>query len=117
MLNDWKIEISGEYGSINKNLIIYRESGHGRIEVLHQNGTISQHEVYAVVEPSLKLLPDMYDALVKYIFAKEKPINSTFLEGKVEAMGEHLADMRTLVFGKEKVSITGEESIRPKSDA
>lgn len=103
MLNDWKVSIGQDYRSISKNIFIYREAPGGKVEVVQPDGEISLFDKFQALKTSLKLLPEMYEALVKFVMAKEKPINSTFLEGKVEAMGEHLADMRTLVFGEPKI--------------
>lgn len=63
---------------------------------VHNTETLNEGAAYP--KPSLRLPTEVFKDLVDEIHRNHKPSEGKFNEGKLEAMGRHLEDMRKLVF-------------------
>lgn len=106
-MNDskWQIKIADVGYRRNLDIYIWRTVFHGgikKIEVLFSDRIETYSDSEAIPDkPSLVMTPeglqDLANALDKFGIKPQQG----FLEGKIEAQGRHLEDMRKLVFKEE----------------
>lgn len=99
---DLKVQINSSPAYFAKDIWITRRAG-GGIEVLQsdmktwfeipERGYIDPN-----IEPTIRVAEDIFQLLVDEIIkGKFKPSEGKFSEGKLEAMGDHLKDLRQLL--------------------
>ena len=95
---DWKVEIRQQPATDLREIWIYRRRMDNKTEVVQSDtDTINTYDITKDdIKPTLKLPYDIFAALVDAIHGY-KPTEGKFTEGKLEAMSEHLKDLRKLL--------------------
>lgn len=96
MENYWKVRVDSPVNRLGVDVYIYRYISNRKMELLKSSGTIVK-EAGEVVEPTLSLEHEAFQALVDAIHSDHKPSEGKFVEGKLEATENHLEDLRKLL--------------------
>lgn len=112
--NEWKVKIY-EDPSMDDFKVYILSTSPGDIQTYVSNAKTHEWKVRKDgegMEPAMTLTRGMMQALFTALQGQGmKPIEQSYVEGKLEATEEHLKDMRRLAFGKEEMIITNTDNI------
>jgi hypothetical protein len=99
-VGDWKVEIQVQPGRIAPALFIYRVTPYGKMEFVKKMGegyvtfeTVEEGAAQPFIEMPMEILEAFYMALNR----KFLPKSGSHTEGKLEAMTNHLSDLRHML--------------------
>lgn len=99
-MNQWEITIKDTGYKVTRELYIFRRTHTGDTEVLQPDGiikTIKTGEAVSDIKPLIELEPEMLQSLADELSQKGYKPQKGYLEGKLQATENHLADMRKLL--------------------
>ena len=97
MNNNWKIRLVEKFDRFGFGLYIYRENKEERIEVKLSDGKVKVYDKGMDIEPTIFLDGELFQELVNAIHKDFKPSEGKYTEGKLDAQGKHLEDLRKLL--------------------
>ena len=96
--SDWQVDIRESKVAMKYDLFFYYRSG-DTVGVMNNDSTITTYPKGALIsdKPTIELDSWAFRSLVDAIYAKHKPSEGKFTEGKLEATENHLKDLRQLL--------------------
>jgi hypothetical protein len=93
----WEVRITENPATAMRDIYIVRRFP-GKVEILQSDmRTVESIDPGAgLAEPTMRLSPGIFQALVDEM-KQQKPSEGKFTEGKLDAMSDHLADLRHLL--------------------